>query len=127
MIAVPAGLFLDGQRRALGARGHTLGNTANQGSASRDRQTVCSARKAPTTSTTSPTLKTLLAGHESGTQKMSPRKRRRGASTAAELENSSESGSSPAAASASGSAGMTPPLAAIATRLSSPPAAMSHR
>ena len=32
----------------------------------------------------------------------------------------------PAAASASGSAGITPPFAAIATRLSAPPSAISH-
>ena len=38
--------------------------------------------------------------------------------------NSSDAGERPIAASASGSAGMTPPLTVMQTKLSSPPSAM---
>ena len=75
----------------------------------------------------SPTLKTLLTGHEAGTAKTSPRKDRCGCATAVELAKSPASWWTPAAASASGSAGMTPPLAVMAARFRAPPSAASHR
>src|SRR5215213_2789172 len=101
-------------------------NVPNRGAASRERQTVWSARNAPRTSRTSPMLKTLLAGKDAGTQKTSPRKPIRASSIAVELANAAEVGSRRAAASASGSAGMTPPLTAIAVRFNAPPEEMTH-
>ena len=73
---------------------------------------------------TSPTLKTLLSGQEAGMANTSPRKASRGSSTAAELWNPGSSTGSPAAARAAGDAGMTPPLAVMASRLRAAPRAV---
>lgn len=67
--------------------------------------------------------KTFASGHPAGSAKTSPRNHRLGSATAAELENSPGTDRIPAARSASGCAGMTPSLAAIASRLSRPPQA----
>jgi hypothetical protein len=69
----------------------------------------------------SPTLKTLYIGHDWGVAKMSPRNSRWGCWTAPEFTNPS----APATWRAmSGSAGMTPPFAAMAMKFRAPPSMM---
>jgi len=77
---------------------------------------------------TSPTEKTFASGpSDSGTANTSPSHASAGACTAAELANApGVSAARPAAASAPGSAGITPPLARIATAFISPPSPTIH-
>ncbi len=58
---------------------------------------------------------------------MSPRKASLGFASAVELMNSSDVGERPIASRASGSAGITPPLTEMQTKLSSPPSATIGR
>jgi hypothetical protein len=55
----------------------------------------------------------------------SPRKASRGSSTTLEFRNPGSAAGSPAAARAAGDAGMTPPLARMASRLRAAPSAVS--
>lgn len=70
----------------------------------------------------SPTLKTLCSGHGFGSANTSPRNPSRGVWTTAELTKRPGTSARPAEERAEGSTGMTPALAAIATRFMAPPA-----
>jgi len=76
--------------------------------------------------TTSPTLKTLESGQLSGMAKTSPSHHTRADSTMLELPNASVGGGKPALRHAHSEAGIVPPLAAIAIRFMSPPAAITN-
>ena len=98
-----------------------------RGRNSAERPSLCSSTKAPKTMQTSPTLKTLLTGQEAGTANMSPRNWSFASPTGTELANWPGSSSRPAVASAERLAGITPPLAAMATKFKIPPSAMISR
>jgi hypothetical protein len=78
----------------------------------------------PRTIVTSPMLKTLYTGDDVGVANTSPRNSRRGFCIAPEFTKPSPASRATWTATA-GSAGITPPLAAIAMKFSSPPSMIS--
>jgi hypothetical protein len=80
----------------------------------------------PSTISTSPTLKTLLSGHRSGTAKTSPRNPSRARVSTPEFVKPGALLDIPAAASAAADAGRVPPLRVIATPLEVAPSPSNH-